>query len=60
MDLLNILKLFVTILVTTLALCWVLTFQNFLNPLMNLVLFAAGILGISLIGMGAIEDLDER
>ncbi|WP_255519570.1 hypothetical protein [Oscillatoria sp. FACHB-1407] len=42
------------------ALCWVLTFQNFLNPLMNLGLFAVGILGISLIGMAGIEELDER
>ncbi|MDX2215425.1 MAG: hypothetical protein SFY66_19335 [Oculatellaceae cyanobacterium bins.114] len=56
----NILKLFLTILATTLALCWVLTFQNFLNPLMNLGLFAVGILGISMIGMAGIEELDEQ
>jgi len=56
----NIFKLFGVILVTTLGLCWVLTFQNFLNPLMNLGLFVVGILGISLIGMAGIEELDEQ
>jgi hypothetical protein len=58
MAIFNLLRLFVIILLTTLGLCWVLTFQNFLNPIFNLGLFATGILGISLLGMAAIEDLD--
>ncbi|HEY9621956.1 MAG TPA: hypothetical protein V6C78_16485 [Crinalium sp.] len=58
MGILGLFKLLGKTLAATSLLCWALTTQSFMGPVLDFLLFAGGTLSIAFFSIAAIEELD--